>query len=306
MIKMNLPKIIKNKNFLKLVVSLLILLFLMKLVNYQLLWSSIKNINSIFMVALAILPFSIFLRAWRWLIIMNKDGKLVSIKNAYYLTLVGVALNIFLPASSGDIAKSYYGYKWHGVKEEMLSSSIIDKLIALLALFIIGSVAAFVLKMDWLAALSILMMVALGFLIFFPKLVPWRILNWVLGFFTKTQLDEDKLKTSFALPHKIKIITILISIMAWTLSYIQFYVVCLSFNVDISFTYILAIASLLNLALLFPFTLNGIGSGEVMTIYLFSLVNISPTLAILISLVYFQLLNTIIPGIFGLAIILKK
>ncbi|AUB56129.1 hypothetical protein BK007_09015 [Methanobacterium subterraneum] len=303
---MNLPKIIKNKNFLKLVVSLLILLFLMKLVNYQLLWSSIKNINSIFMVALAILPFSIFLRAWRWLIIMNKDGKLVSIKNAYYLTLVGVALNIFLPASSGDIAKSYYGYKWHGVKEEMLSSSIIDKLIALLALFIIGSVAAFVLKMDWLAALSILMMVALGFLIFFPKLVPWRILNWVLGFFTKTQLDEDKLKTSFALPHKIKIITILISIMAWTLSYIQFYVVCLSFNVDISFTYILAIASLLNLALLFPFTLNGIGSGEVMTIYLFSLVNISPTLAILISLVYFQLLNTIIPGIFGLAIILKK
>lgn len=303
---MNLPKIIKNKNFLKLVVSLLILLFLMKLVNYQLLWSSIKNINSIFMVALAILPFSIFLRAWRWLIIMNKDEKLVSIKNAYYLTLVGVALNIFLPASSGDIAKSYYGYKWHGIKEEMLSSSIIDKLIALLALFIIGSVAAFALKMDWLAAFSILVMVALGLLIFFPKVVPWRILNWGLGLFTKTQLDEDKLKTSFALPHKIKIITILISIMAWTLSYIQFYVVCLSFNVDISFTYILAIASLLNLALLFPFTLNGIGSGEVMTIYLFSLVNISPTLAILISLVYFQLLNTIIPGIFGLAIILKK
>lgn len=303
---MNLPKTLKNQKFLKLVVSLLILLFLMKLVNFQMLWTSIKNVNSLFLVALAILPFSILLRAWRWMIIMNKDERLISMRNSYSLTLVGVALNIFLPASSGDIAKSYYGYKWHGVKEEMLSSSIVDKLIALLALFIIGSLAAYSLKMNWLTLFSMVVMITLLLIVFYPKLMPWGILNKFLARLTRTHLDEKKLKESFSLSNKIKTITLLISIFAWILSYIQFFLVCKSFAVDISFIYILAIASLLNLSILFPFTLNGIGSGEVMTMYLFSLVNIPPTLAILISLLYFQLLTTIIPGLFGLAIIIKK
>ncbi len=303
---MNLSNILKNQNFVKFAVSFLILLFLMKFVNFQMLWTSIKNVNSLFLIALAIIPFSIFLRAWRWMIIINKDEKLVSLRNSFSLTLVGVALNIFLPASSGDIAKSYYGYKWHGIKEEMLSTSIVDKIIALLALFIIGSVAAFSLKMNILAIFSIIVMIALLLLVFYPKMMPWGILNRLLAIFTKKTLDEEKLEYSFSLPHKIKIITLIISIIAWLVSYIQFFVVCKSFSIDISFIYILAVASLLNLSLLFPFTLNGIGSGEVMTVYLFGLVGIPPTLAILISLLYFQVLNTIIPGIFGLSIIIKK
>jgi uncharacterized membrane protein YbhN (UPF0104 family) len=80
----------------------------------------------------------------------------------------------------------------------------------------------------------------------------------------------------------------------------------MSLSVEISFIYILAVASLINLSILFPLTLNGIGSGEAMMVYLFGLVNISPTLAIIISLLYSQVLTTIIPGLFGLAIIMKK
>jgi uncharacterized membrane protein YbhN (UPF0104 family) len=66
------------------------------------------------------------------------------------------------------------------------------------------------------------------------------------------------------------------------------------------------VASLINLAILFPLTLNGIGSGEAMMVYLFGLVNIAPTMAILISFLYSQILTTFIPGIFGLIIIMKK
>jgi glycosyltransferase 2 family protein len=296
----------RNKNLLKIIVSLLILIFLLKLINFQLLFESLKNINSLIIVALAIIPFSILIRAWRWMIIINKDGRLVSLNDSYKLTLVGVALNIFLPASSGDIAKSYYGYKWHGIKEEMLSSSIADKLIALLAIFILGSMTSFWLKMFTLSIFSVLCALGLLFVVFYQKIVPWNLLNKILSFFLKKNLNEEKLNSSFALPTKIKIFTLLISILAWIVSYIQFFIVCKSFGIEISFIYILAVASLINLAILFPLTLNGIGSEEAMMVFLFGLVNISPTLAIVVSLVYLQLLNTIIPGLAGVLLIMKK
>lgn len=303
---MKIYEIIQKKNLFKIIVSLLILVFLLKFINFQLLFESLKNINSLFIVALAIIPFSILIRAWRWMVIINKDGRLVSLNDSYRLTLVGVALNIFLPASSGDIAKSYYGYKWHGIKEEMLSSSIADKLIALLAIFILGSVTSFWLKMYLLSIFSVLCALGLLFVVFYPKIVPWNLLNRIFSFVLKRKLNEEKLNSSFALSTKIKIFTLLISLLAWLISYIQFFIVCKSFSIDISFIYILAVASIINLALLFPFTLNGIGSAEATMVFLFGLINIPPTLAIVVSLVYLQLLNTIIPGLAGTILILRK
>jgi glycosyltransferase 2 family protein len=303
---MDLNKFLKSSNLLKLLVSLLILLFLLKFVNFQLLISSLKSINSWFLVALIIIPFSIFLRAYRFMIILNKDKNMFSITDSYNLTLVGVALNIFMPASGGDIAKTYYGYKWHGIKEEMLSSSIVDKIIALLAIFIIGSIAAVYLNMYSLSLFSIICGLFFLMVVFYPTVVPWKLLNRFFHFLTKKNLDVEKLKNSFALSNKIKLITLSISLLAWLVSYLQFYIVCMSLSVEISFIYILAVASLINLSILFPLTLNGIGSGEAMMVYLFGLVNISPTLAIIISLLYSQVLTTIIPGLFGLAIIMKK
>lgn len=302
----SLKNTIKNKNFFKLIISILILLFLMKLVNYQVLYESIKNINISFLLVFIILPFSLLLRAWRWMIIINKDEKHISIKDSFSLTLVGVSLNIFLPASSGDIAKSYYGYKWHGVKEEMLSSSVVDKIIALLTIFFIGTLSALALKIYSLFIFSLIITIALSLLVFLPQIIPWNALNYLLHFVTQKRLDEKKLESSFKLPNKIKLIAFVISVIAWLTSYSMFLIICNSFGVQIDFIYILAVASLMNLAIIFPFTLNGIGSGEAMVLYLFGLVNISPTLAIVISLIYSQLITTIIPGLFGLLIIWRK
>lgn len=305
---MNLKEtLVRNKETtIKIIVSLLILLFLFKFINFQLLLNSIKNINSLFLLTLIILPFSILLRAWRWMIILNKDVKIISIKDSYILTLVGIALNIFLPASMGDVAKSYYGYKWHGTKEEMLSSSIVDKFMALLSVFVIGTLAALFMQLYILSFLSAVLGLMFLLIIFFPKSMPWKSLNRIFKIFLKTEMNEKKLISSFAISNKVKFITLCISIFAWLVSYFMFLVVCLSFNVNVSFTYILAIAPLINLAVIFPFTVNGLGSGEAVITYLFGLVSISPTLAVVISLMYSQILTTIIPGLFGLFIIIKK
>ncbi len=295
-----------KNNLIKVVISVLLLLILFFTVDFNLFLESILEINCIFLIALIIMPFSIFLRAWRWRLLINREHNHVSYKEAYDLTLVGVALNIFLPASMGDVAKSYYGYKWHGLKEEMLSSSILDKFIALLSIFVIGTISSLWMGFYIYAIISLIFCFIIGFLIFLPKVIPWTYLSKIFHFFTRIDLDDNKMHEYFSVSFELKTKAILISFLGWIVSYVQFYLVCLSFNVQVSFLYILAIAPLINLAVIFPLTLNGLGSGEVMVVYLLGLVGISSSTALAISLFYSQVLTTLVPGIFGFIKIIRK
>ena len=168
-----LKKTLKSQNTVKVIVSLLILIILFKFINFNLLLESVKGVNNLFILVLVFIPINILIRAWRWMIIINKDDKLISFKDSCSINLAGIALNLFLPGSSGDIVKSYYGYKWHGVKEEMLSSSIFDKFMALFSVFVIGSLAAAYLKFYLLSAFSAIISIIFILIFFYPKIIPW-------------------------------------------------------------------------------------------------------------------------------------
>lgn len=302
---MNFEETLKNQRTIKLIISVLIILFLFKFINFNLLLNSLKHVNNLFLVVLTLIPVNILLRAWRLMTILNKDKKIISIKDSFFLNLVGITLNLFLPASSGDIAKSYYGYKWHGVKEEMLSSNIFDKFMALFAVFVVGCVAATFLKFYSISLFALIVSLLFVLMFFYPRIMPWNIINKILGTFVKITLNEEKLAQSFNVSNEIKFKTLSISLIGCFLSYFQLYLLCLSFSVKIMFIYVLAIAPVMTLASLFPFTLNGLGSGEAVAIYFFGLVGISPTMSLLISLLS-QVINAIIPGFFGFLIIMKK
>lgn len=302
---MNIKEIVKHERTIKFIVSLLIILFLLKFINIPLFLNSLKSVNNLFLVVLALIPINILLRAWRLSIIINHNEKLISLKHSFYLNLAGITLNLFLPASSGDIAKSYYGYKWHGIKEEMLSANIFDKFMALFSVFIIGFFASLFMKFYVISILAAILSLVFGITFFYPHRLPWNILNKILFKIFKINLDKDKLVFSFAVSSKIKLKTFLLSIFTWIILYFQFYVLCLSFSVNVSLIYVLAISPIMSLANLFPLTLNGLGSGEAVLIYLFSLINISPTMALLVSLMS-QVVNAIIPALFGFIIIIKN
>jgi uncharacterized protein (TIRG00374 family) len=301
----NIKNTLKNQNTIKIIVSLLILVVIFNFINFNLFFETLENINSLFLIVLLLIPVNILIRAWRLSIILNKDEKLISINDSFYLNLAGIALNLFMPASSGDIVKSYYGYKWHGIKEEMLSANIFDKFMALFSVFVVGGLAALLIKLYLLSLFSIILALLFVIIFFYPDIMPWNTLNKVLFKLFKIKLDEEKLKHAFIIPNKIKIKTFIISIIGFLTSYVQVYLLCLSFSIAITFTYILAIAPLMNLAILFPFTFNGLGSGEAVVIYLFGLIGISTTIALLLSLLT-QIVSSVLPGIVGFLIILKK
>ncbi len=290
----------------KILVSALIIFFLFKMVNFELLIANIKNIKvGFFVLALLLIYPNILMRAIRFRMIINKGGFSISIRDAYRLTLIGSALNIFMPASTGDIVKAYYGYKRHKIREEMLSASLVDKVIALLSLFIIGTISSLFFKFTNFFLIAALCTAIFLAVLLVPKIIPWKLFNKIIVVFAKKKFDERKLVDAFTVDKKLKIETIIISIIGWLITYSQFYLVCRAYSAPVNYIYLLAISPLVMLARLFPLTLNGIGSTEAMITYLFGLIGISVTSAVVISLTN-TLVELIIPGIIGLFIIVRE
>lgn len=298
-------RVLKSKIF-RLAVSVAILLYLIRFVNAPLLIASIRKINILWLVlAMSIVPFNALIRAYSFFLIINKDDKKMSIKDTYALTLIGAALNLFLPASSGDIAKVYFGYRAHGLKEELLSTSIFDKLTSVIAVFALGTITACFLQLYKLSLFS-LTITALSLVpLFLPRIVPWKLVNKLLDLVLKEKLNIEKLVSSSTLQNNLKLWVLAVSVFGWIVTYSGFFMICRMFDIDVSFIYVLAIAPIITIARLFPLTLSGLGSTEATVTYLFSSIGIAPTVAIVVSL-FFQAMYVILPGIVGYFLIFAR
>lgn len=276
---------------------------LSRIVELNLLKEAFQKVRfGIVFIAIPLYFVNIAIRAYRLEKIFNKDGQRIGFKDAYMITLIGIALNIFVPATLGDIAKSYYGYRIYGIKEEMLSTALVDKMFAFCALFLIGSVSGYIMGYYILCTISLLAAILACLPVIFPHIVPWNLLNAILHTFKKS-LDSEKLLKAFTLPNAFKIGIMGISIAGWLLTCVYFYVLCLAFPVTVGLGYVILIMPILMIVRLFPFTVNALGPPEVAVAYFFSFIGISPTLAVLISLSS-NIISSLIPGSIGFIIIL--
>lgn len=245
---------------------------------------------------------NIAIRSYRLQRIFPVSGRAIAFKDAYALTLVGVALNMVIPATLGDIARSYYGYKIYGFKEEMLSTVLADKMFALCSLFLIGGVSGVVMGYSVLGIVSWLAATLTFIPLAWPRFVPWSWLNMGLRY-VKISLDAERLIHAFTLPIALKVKIMIISIGGWLCTCGYFYVVSSAFPVDVSLWYVIAIMPMLTIARLFPFTINALGPMEVAVAYFFGLIGIPSTLAVVVSLVS-NLIASVLPGSIGVIVIL--
>ena len=288
------------KDIIRILLSLGTLLFIFSFIDISLLAKTVYMMNKpLLLLVISILPFSILIRSYRLKLILNKEESGITVRDTYRLNLVGLGLNIFMPASSGDIAKAYYGYKRHNIKETMLSSVIVDKLVAIFAILVIGLLSSLVLSLYSFSFIFLLLVAVFYFLTFHPSLIPWGLLNRIVKLAVKRNLSTDKLIHAYKMPPQIKLHIFALSLLGWFVTYVQFYLLCISFSVNVPFFYVLVTAPLITLARLFPLTFIGLGSQEAVVIYLFSLINITPTLSALVSL-SFTTINLVMPGLLGM------
>jgi len=240
---------------------------------------------------------------------MNDKKKKISITQieSLKLLLVGSSLNIVLPSGTGDIAKSYYGYKWTGIKERMLAISLIDKLIAIGSILFITPFAFYFSKNYTILIAGMLSILPFIFLYYFNFFNNYKLFNIPFKFISKKikKIDLELLITHLKIPPSKILFSFILSIIAWIVTYILLY---LCFNiVGLSIPLKLVIISIpfLTLGRLFPFTLNGIGSDEALILFLFSN-NEFQKEPILIAALLYRLILMFLPALIGLLFILKK
>ncbi len=285
------------------------MLVLLKSTNIEI----IQKINSeidykYLLIAAVIIPISIFIRAFRWYYLMNygQVDKLVNIKMGINITLVGVALNIFMPAQSGDIAKSYFGFMWSGIKERMVSISLYDKIFGISSIAFLGIFSGIFYGNYYFPLFSLM-----AFSPFFIILIIKRnekMLKFADKVSNKIFKEKISLKivlNNFNFEKQLLIRAFIISILGWLFTYSILWLSFKMISANPSLLFVFMVSPILTLGRLSPFTLNGIGSDEAIIVFLFKSIEISTSQSLSAALIY-RLILMILPGFAGLLIILLK
>ena len=256
-------------------------------------------------IILSLIP-ALMTRGYRWKLLFDNGPNVIKLADSMALLLVGAALNLVLPASTGDIAKSYFGYKWSGVKERMLAVSLLDKVIALGSIPVLGIPCALYRGELLYGGLSILVLLPAFVLFILPVLIKHVPFCRKL-FDGATKLIRNKLDflkvVEQANPSKRRLATaVALSVAGWLLTYLEMYLCFRAVGVQIPLLYVFSVAPLLTLVRLFPFTLSGVGSDEAAMWYFFSRAG-AELEGILAGAFVFRLVILILPGITGLFIL---
>lgn len=294
-------------NFFKLIISGIIVVLISISTDWQSLFNTKLNIKSSGVILFFFLFWSsIFFRTFKWHMLFCDKSNRIKFKDSLRLYFIGQSLNILLPSGTGEIAKSYYGFKMTGIKERMIAVSLLDKLIA------IGSVV-FITPIAFYYSNNYLILIA-GFLSLFPVFFvlylnffrKYRLINGALNFISNRikKINIELFILNLNLPTRKIFISFIISIIAFFITYTMLFLCFKSVGLSISFLNILCSIPFLILGRVFPFTLNGIGSDEALIIFLFSY-NSSSHEAILLGALLFRLILMILPALIGLIFVIK-
>lgn len=258
--------------------------------------------------ALITLFISLFLRSWRFRYLMNLEQNDIKLGHfdSFKIMLTGSALNVVMPSGMGDIAKSYVAYKWSGVKERMLSVSIFDKMIAFTSLGILGFIAAIITGSLWFLSAIIISIVPIAIIFLIEKYPSNKIIQFISSKLTK--INTHEVIRHFSFSKKVTTIALFVSVLSWLFSYFILYFAFQMTNTPISFGWCVAIAPLLTIGRIFPFTFNGVGTDEAIFIYLFSsffmVTNASAESLLVVALIYRAFIHTL-PAALGLISIIS-
>lgn len=295
------------KYLVQIVLSAIIIMALFFFLEVQVVIASLGSYSfSILLFLVLLLVPSLFVRCIRWKMLFDNETHSVSFLNSLSILFVGQALNLVLPASSGDVAKSYFGYKWTGIKERMLSISVIEKVIALGSVGLLGLPLAYLHRNFLLTSLSGILVLIACFCVFVPPFFQHgRLLKKMLAAFTrytKNKINFETLIEESTLRRKELFFAFCLSVLGWLFTYIQLFLCFYGIEQQISLSYVLLMAPLLTVVRLFPLTLSGYGSDEAVMCFFLSSTGMSPE-QILAGALMYRFATMILPGLTGWLII---
>jgi uncharacterized protein (TIRG00374 family) len=140
-------------------------------------------------IAIVIFPITFILTSYRWHELLKALSIHIGLMRTFTLNMVGAFYNTFMPGSTGgDVLKALYASRQTPLRTFAVMSVFIDRIIGLLALIIIGGIAA---ATQWhlpqcrhiaIVSFAIILGTALGLLVFYqPTLHRLFGLDWIIG-----------------------------------------------------------------------------------------------------------------------------
>jgi uncharacterized membrane protein YbhN (UPF0104 family) len=213
------------------------------------------------LLAVVLVPFSLAIRAWSFGLVLNCERAILGPWALYRLTLVGAGLGLFLPTGAADLAKARWGLVAHGAAEEMVVSSVIDKLTSLVGAGLLGLIAAIVAGDPVLAVVSATLTVGGALPMFVRWDAAWHFLVRVLA--AGRDVDVERVARHARPPVSLVAAMTGVSVLGWVVTYSIMFACARTVGADVGVSTVLALAPLVTVSRLVPISFGGLGLGEV-------------------------------------------
>ena len=174
-------------------------------------------------------------------------------------------------------------------------------MVGLLTLFVLGCACGLAMGLRWITLTTAIASVPLALLLFAPGLIPWNLAQWGLRRVLKKDIDPKLLKQMFRMDWRVLGTSFGISLIGWCGTNLMYYFSCLGFSPNVPVLYVFAVAPLIEMMRILPITASGLGSADMMIIFLFGLIGLPRTSGIMVAMVM-NVVLILLPGLIGLVL----
>lgn len=290
----------KNQFGIKLLLSLLILLYIFSKINLSNFLEALVNIKwELFIPAFFLCFVSLISVTLRWKMFLKEQNINVSFKKLYILNMLGNFYGLILPGRiSGDIVKGYkliisdVGER----KKELALSVFTDRLVGIISFIFLGLIVILLnpnirqsLHLNSFFLVAVLFILIFGALLFYSKFTEFFLkkLKLILpAIFFNIVIIKDTYKIFSIYQNKkwVVINGLLFSAAGQLGNIFVYYLICISLGINISFWSLVLVIVITNLIILIPISVSGLGVKEGVLIVLMGYFTISAEKAVAFSL----------------------
>lgn len=306
------------KQLLKFGVSLLLLFFTLRLIDWRGSLELAGRANpGLLAVAVGLLLAERILSVSKWLLLLRAKGSPITFWRLLVINYIGGFWGLVLPSSvSADIVRGYYLSKSTANVSLAVTSMVIDRLMGALSLVCLGCVSAWMVGDTFGLANARLIVAGVAggsvlaiALLFNNDLMHWvdrriiqrvadrkiihQVRRWIVACLQYRQYPRT-LVASFLLTGFVQMLRVLV-----------FYAVAVSFGVHVSVTYYFIFVPLIMLLIMLPVSFNGFGVREGSFVVFFARVGVPSSEAFIISFVV-SVLTTLMTAVGGVIYMFDK
>lgn len=290
--------------FLKLAISIIILYFVARNIDWTKTFDFLKNANPWLLIMCVFLLLALlYLRALRWRYLARSFKAQISFKESFYQNTVSLAFANATPARFGEAIKIKF------LKEQSKITYFRAILIAifektadfaiLLFCLLLGCVLIFFGEsFSWLVLVIFVSYCGL-LIVSIVFIKPFFKIAFKLAKRFKKRIDP------FFIPQKNYALILGISLLSWFILIGQTYTISEAIDANISFSIFIFLIPLMALSGLFPLSLGGIGIRDALTVFLLARFGLALEQALLISVLY-TFINYLIPVFIGIYLYLQR